>query len=281
MIRIGSVIALTLAVVLAVPAWAEQSRPHRGSPDWERRIGNPGARGPGKEDAAPPNIKSEKERKLFEALDAGLRAYERRKFKRAIELLTPVAKSGEPEAQFILGQIYEKGLGTASDKEQAKRWYEPAAKQGDRRAQVRLSLLHAEFEAVVIVRAAHERLKYSASEQKVAFNWMLRAARQGDSFAQADIGRRYQWGCGTEINWQKAAYWLRKAAYQGNAYAQYWLSEMYFSGAGVTRDRILALKWAYLAKRNGNKHAEKDIRYYRARMTHDDIREAQSLAKNK
>jgi TPR repeat protein len=50
-----------------------------------------------------------------------------------------IAKSGNPGAQYSLGQMYEQGLGTKTNLEKAYEWYEKAAKQGDVRAKHKLA----------------------------------------------------------------------------------------------------------------------------------------------
>ena len=41
------------------------------------------------------------------------------------------AKAGDAEAQLMLGMMYERGVGTTEDQEQAMRWYLSAAEKGD------------------------------------------------------------------------------------------------------------------------------------------------------
>lgn len=50
-----------------------------------------------------------------------------------------IAKSGNPGAQYSLGQMYEQGLGTKTNLEKAYEWYEKAAKQGDVRAKHKIA----------------------------------------------------------------------------------------------------------------------------------------------
>lgn len=52
-----------------------------------------------------------------------------------------LAGKGDKEAQYRLGEMYEKGLGTAQDLSLAIIWYGKAALQGDKRASDRLSAL--------------------------------------------------------------------------------------------------------------------------------------------
>jgi TPR repeat protein len=51
------------------------------------------------------------------------------------------ADHGDVEAQFKLGQVYEHGLGVASDPLEAARWYRMAAEQGHAKAASALQAL--------------------------------------------------------------------------------------------------------------------------------------------
>lgn len=64
-------------------------------------------------------------------LELGITAFESQDYKRAIVLLTPLAQSGNAEAQCLLGNCYQLGLGIAPDQEQALKWYRAAAEQGN------------------------------------------------------------------------------------------------------------------------------------------------------
>jgi len=72
---------------------------------------------------------------------------------------------------------------------------------------------------------------------------------------------------------------LRPLAEQGNASAQNNLGVMYAIGNGIPQDYVEAHKWANLAAAQGNKVAEEFIDSIAARMTSDQIAEAQRLAR--
>ena len=54
-----------------------------------------------------------------------------------------LAAQGHPEAQRLLGMMYENGQGVPKNYLEASRWYEKAAAQGELGGIVRLGLLHA------------------------------------------------------------------------------------------------------------------------------------------
>ncbi len=48
------------------------------------------------------------------------------------------ARAGDPNAEFIVGNLYENGKGVPQDKQKARKWYEKAAAQGNQSARNRL-----------------------------------------------------------------------------------------------------------------------------------------------
>ena len=61
----------------------------------------------------------------------GLREFEAGEYDRALPLLLPVAQAGHPEAQCMIGNIYQLGLGSvAPDFQAAIAWYSRAAALG-------------------------------------------------------------------------------------------------------------------------------------------------------
>jgi TPR repeat protein len=63
-------------------------------------------------------------------LDLGLAAFQAQNYAEALRLLTSIAQAGHAEAQCMIGNIYDLGLGVAQDVSQAMHWYEQSAKQG-------------------------------------------------------------------------------------------------------------------------------------------------------
>ena len=69
-------------------------------------------------------------------------AYDRATYESALAVWLPLAKAGDTSAQNYVGEIYEKGLGIATDYTQAVFWYSQAAEQNFARAQINLGLLY-------------------------------------------------------------------------------------------------------------------------------------------
>lgn len=49
---------------------------------------------------------------------------------KAFHLFVDIAREGDPKAQFMLGRMYNRGIGVAEDKAKAAYWYQEAARQG-------------------------------------------------------------------------------------------------------------------------------------------------------
>ncbi len=90
-------------------------------------------------------------------------AYDRADLRSALSAWLPSAEQGDLEAQVIVGEIYERGLGVAPDFAAAARWYRVAADAGSRRAQVNLGHLHEQGLGVV-------------ADPRAALEWYARAA---------------------------------------------------------------------------------------------------------
>jgi uncharacterized protein len=81
------------------------------------------------------------------AQDCGARggeylAYDRADYRSALNVWLPAAQEGDPEAQTMVGEIYERGAGAEPDYEAAAEWYRRAAEQGFARAQFDLGSLY-------------------------------------------------------------------------------------------------------------------------------------------
>ena len=76
-----------------------------------------------------------------------------------------------------------------------------------------------------------------------------------------------------------AVRWYRLAAEQGDALAQYFLGLKYANGEGVPQDDVSAHIWLNVAAATGDKDARKALENVAARMTREQIAEAQAMAR--
>lgn len=90
-------------------------------------------------------------------------AYDRADIHSALAAWLPAAERGDVEARTIVGEIYERGLGTPPDYAAAARWYGLAADAGGTRAQINLGHLYEQGLGV-------------PADARAALQWYRRAA---------------------------------------------------------------------------------------------------------
>jgi TPR repeat protein len=90
-------------------------------------------------------------------------AFDRANYATALRTWQPKASEGDAEAQFYVGEIYEKGLGISPDYDLAVLWYSKAAAQGNSSAMVNLGYLYEKGLGV-------------PQDSIAALNWYRRAA---------------------------------------------------------------------------------------------------------
>jgi uncharacterized protein len=116
-----------------------------------------------------------------------------------------------------------------------------------------------------------------------ALAWFKKAAQQGHPLAQYDAGYMYEKGEGTPQDYVEAAKYYRQAAEQGNQLAQYSLGNLYEKGQGATpgevQVEVQALMWYNLASIQGESKAKMARERITARMTLEQIVEAQRLSR--
>jgi TPR repeat protein len=113
-----------------------------------------------------------------------------------------VADRGHPQAQQLLGHLYEKGIGVEKNAPKAVLYYEKAAKQGVGEAQMRLGVMLRNGEGV-------------AKNPKQAEKWLKRASKQNIGLAQYHLGQMYLHGEVSSPNLIAASNMLRRAAANG------------------------------------------------------------------
>ena len=113
--------------------------------------------------------------------EAGMAACERRDYSQAMEPLLRSANAGHREAQFLCGQLYQRGLTADADEKRALAWYKRSAKQGFLPAQMTCA-------------AMYEEGRGTDMNMKRALYWYEQAAKQGSVPAQLKCGRMYYCG---------------------------------------------------------------------------------------
>lgn len=158
--------------------------------------------------------------------------------KTAITLLRQSARGGNPDAQYLLGLMYERGWGVEPDIKAAVKWLNKAAVQGQAEAQYMLGILCMLGNGV-------------QQDTLQAINWFSKAAEQGLVESETAIGIVYLQGKGVKKDETKALEWLTKAAENGDPLAQYYLGSMYKDGQGVSANPEKSMYWYSQAAEQG------------------------------
>ena len=143
------------------------------------------------------------------------------------------AEQGYAEAQFTLGQFYEKGWGVSQDPAQAKKWYSDAARQGSEAADAALKRLAANTattsttettpgepippEGQDAMGVKHQDVREGVNPgNQEAMHWYREAAERGYAEAQFPLGQLYEYGWVVSQDAAQARRWYSGAAGQGS-----------------------------------------------------------------
>ena len=192
-------------------------------------------------------------------------ACESKDFDSAMTILTPVAESGDPEAQYLLGNLYFEGADIEAAL--AVKWIDLAAAQSH--AEATLALAH--FRPSEWVELAKRAAELGSAEAHSGLggyyatgNWgenpglknevkaaehYTAAADHGHIEAQYNLATMILFGEGCDQNTNKAVDLLDEAAHQGQADAPKVLFELYQKGLdGVEKNPEKATYWKKVAK---------------------------------
>jgi TPR repeat protein len=86
--------------------------------------------------------KPKRDRVFASPFEEAIAAYNSQDYASALQLLRPLAESGNVRAQFLLGFMYEGGIGVLPDDIEAVKWYQRAADTGDDYAQYHMGIMH-------------------------------------------------------------------------------------------------------------------------------------------
>jgi cell division septation protein DedD len=106
-----------------------------------------------------------------QSVKAGIEAWQKADYARAVTIWRPLAEQGDPDAQFNLGQAYRLGRGVKLDLASAKTWLEKAALQDHVDAEATLGLL-----------------LFGSGNQAEGTRWLKQAAEKGEARAMLIYG---------------------------------------------------------------------------------------------
>lgn len=150
--------------------------------------------------------------------------------------LLKVAQSGDKQAQYQVGSIYETGSAednVPGDLKKAREWYEKAASSGHTAARNSIAVMYYHGMAGLSV------------DVKKAVSLFEKSAAESDPVGTFMLGSIYYKGApGVTQDVKKGAELIRAAADKGNPQAQDEVGVMYFNGDnGYPRDRKQAEEW--------------------------------------
>ena len=161
----------------------------------------------------------------------------------------------------LWAQCLEFGLGVDPDVEEAKRWYQKAADEGDEKSKQALEELERIYSidgtahdwqqnGVTAWNRAYEALGRRShsdthADRYEAVRWWIRAADAGNVAAMKDLGAHLGRGhiYGLPADKKQAHYWYLLAALMGDGDAQRIVTFHYYYGTGVERNVKEARKW--------------------------------------
>ncbi len=164
--------------------------------------------------------------------ESARRAYEQKNYTEAFQELQPLAQKGQPEAQALLGLMYNLGRGHPQDLTQALKWYKAAADQGNAEGEFHLGTMYLNGSGVP--KNTVEGLK-----------WLRLSAEQGLADASLILGMAYMNIKDAPRDVVQADMWLRLAAAQGDSLAPGQLSrlEIHMTREQVSKAQSLAAAW--------------------------------------
>lgn len=161
---------------------------------------------------------------------AGVDAWSRGEYKKAVENWRPMAIAGDPDAQFNLGQAYKLGRGVPFDLGLAEEWYRKAALQGHSQAE-----------------DAYGLVLFQNGKRDEAVRWLETSAGRGEPRAQLVLGTMLFNGDAVKKDWVRAYALIVRAAASGLPQASQTQGQMDQYIPADTRQQGIALARQYEA----------------------------------
>jgi len=162
----------------------------------------------------------------------------------AQSIATPLAESGDPDAQLLMGIMAFSGLGVSRDERRALEFYQMAAEQGQAAAMHNLASMHYRGEGVPINFAK-------------AREWNQKAAESGLVIAQHDYASMLESGIGGKKDLDGAARFYDMAARAGYPNAAFKLARLMKSGPQANRQ--MRLRYLCMAASKGHQQAKAEL----------------------
>ncbi|MFZ5806131.1 MAG: response regulator [Verrucomicrobiota bacterium] len=176
------------------------------------------------------------------------------------------AYKGDPQCQFFLGELYERGQRFPPAIMIATYWLMLAAEKEHIEAMYSLGMLF------------QQHLTGYTGEDERAFQCFDKAASCSHVQAQFCLGKLFHNGVGTEINLGRARYWYERAANQKHSHAQYWLGVVLEETNTDPTDLREALKWYLISVANGSSMAIDQIPFLEKKLSPHEVEMAHMSA---
>jgi len=153
------------------------------------------------------------------------------------EEILPLAEKGKADAQFLLGIMYQGGIGVSENDQEALKWFRKGAEQNHATAQYWLGKMYYEGNGV-------------PQDYNEAAQMYRKSAEQGFADAQLSLGQLYYYGKGVPKDYVLAYMWSNlatsKSSKRTREQAFVWLEETV--SANMSREQIavaqrLARRW--------------------------------------
>jgi len=209
--------------------------------------------------------------KVYHSGELGVMDEQRSKqyYSEAFEFLYEQALvENDANAQYCLGNMYNKGEGVLRDYAQAMAWYERSMTNGNMESLYSIAQLYQDGRGVRVdeKKAFDLKLKAAENDCRMAQNsighdyshgwgceknldlwleWKLKAANGGYALAQASLGLSFQHGKERYLkpDWGKAKLWYEKAIDSGSLDAMFLMAENYAKGdMGLVQDKEKAFQ---------------------------------------
>jgi TPR repeat protein len=149
------------------------------------------------------------------------------------------ADKSSAEAQFLMAQLHNRGIGVEHDTDKAAAWLQRAAEQGH-------------LEAMYALGCVRSEPRPDGSFDPASHSWFLSAAEKGHIEAQYLAALGFQNGQGVAQSYAGALLWFEKAAAQGHPGAMTSLGYLHEKGLGTARNFAAARRWYEKGANGGN-----------------------------
>jgi len=188
-------------------------------------------------------------------------------YKKAVEWLKEHDKTRPPKSDYLLGYIYDNGLGVKQDSKMAMTYFKRAAEKGHPESLYQLGFYYESQAGRTKPQMTNEIERYYSE----AIKYYEKASESGLAVAQYRLGLLY---FDKRKNYEIARKWFIKASEQGIIEAQIKLIKMYIFGQGLAlgesvteNDYIEAWKWCFIAEAQGADADRKTLINYTEKRT--------------